>query len=370
MTCQGCKLPESLAALDYAFLWPPQGHTQAKIARYLEAQDYRFETHAAESYLKVHGADSNRFIVGLIGVLSESERRDTRILMTDSEAPGLGEFGNVVTLDRMMARMRGDWLIALLSERRYTSFRQPIVSLEEGFRPVGHEYLFRGLDEAGEVISPAALFESASDPRILFNLDRAARLSAVETAAALPGREKIFINFMPGSVYDPGVCLRTTVSAIVEAGIAPERVIFEIVESERIQDLAHLRGIVNFYREAGFRIALDDYGSGFNNIDTLMMLEPDYLKLDKSLVRQMAEGGEDKRDLVEMLAERCRKNGIRTIGEGVEDGETAQLLRASGIDFAQGYYFGRPLPPDEVRARHTAADPAATAARQSARAAG
>ena len=95
---------------------------------------------------------------------------------------------------------------------------------------------------------------------------------------------------LPGSVYDPGVCLRTTVNAIVKAEIPPERVIFEIVESERVKDMGHLRGIVNFYRSAGFKIALDDYGSGYNNLDTLMQLEPDYLKLDKSLVQRMAEG--------------------------------------------------------------------------------
>jgi EAL domain-containing protein (putative c-di-GMP-specific phosphodiesterase class I) len=63
--------------------------------------------------------------------------------------------------------------------------------------------------------------------------------------------------------------------------------------------------------------------------------------------------------MVEMLAERCRKNGIKTIGEGVEDGETAQLLRETGLDYAQGYFFGRPAAPDDVKARYQAGERAA-----------
>jgi len=355
MPCLACTLPDKLETLQKAFVWPPQGHTLYKIAQYLDAQGFAYENNVVEGFIRVAVSEPNRFIVSLSGLLTDQEANDTRILMTENDQPGLGEFGNVVSLNRMMNRLRGDWLIALLEEKRYTSYRQPIVSLEEGFEPIGHEYLFRGLDSDGEVLSPATLFESASDPRIFFNLDRSARLSAVETAARLPGEAKIFINFMPGSVYDPAVCLRTTVNAIVKAEIPPERVIFEIVESERIKDMGHLRGIVNFYRSAGFKIALDDYGSGYNNIDTLMQLEPDYLKLDKTLIQEMTKGAE-KRDIVEMLAERCQKNGILTIGEGVEDGETAQLLREVGMTYAQGYFFGRPAAPDDVLARREAGE--------------
>ncbi|MBP5859051.1 EAL domain-containing protein [Marivibrio halodurans] len=351
MPCQACRLPETLDALSHAFLWPPQGHTLRKIARHLEERAYRFETDRGNSYLTAEVENANRFIVLLCGLLTRSEAADTRILLSDTPSPGFGEFGQIMTVEQMMRRKRGDWLIQLLKEGRYTSFRQPIVDLADGFAPIGHEYLFRGYDEDGTVLSPAALFESASDPRILFNLDRRARISAVETAARLPGSGKVFINFMPGSVYDPGVCLRTTVNAVHEEEISPERVIFEIVESERIEDLNHLRGIVNFYRAAGFRIALDDYGAGFNNLQTLMTLEPDYLKLDKAVIRDAASGGEAKRDMIAALAERCTRNGIRTIGEGVEDAETADMLARLGIDLAQGYHFGRPMAPEEAAAR-------------------
>lgn len=353
MPCQACQLPEPLDARTHAFLWPPQGHTLRKIARHLADRAYRFEADRADSYLTVEVEDANHFIILLRGLLTRSEAADTRILLSDTPSPGFSEFGRIMTVEQMMRRKRGDWLIQLLKEGRYTSFRQPIVSLADGYAPIGHEYLFRGYDEEGAVLSPAALFESAGDPRILFNLDRTARISAVETAARLPGSGKIFINFMPGSVYDPGVCLRTTVNAVHAAEIPPERVIFEIVESERIEDLEHLRGIVNFYRDAGFRIALDDYGAGFNNLRTLMTLEPDYLKIDKAVIRDVANGGEAKRDMVAALAERCARNGIQTIGEGVEDAGTADMLRHLGIDLAQGYHFGHPLPPEEA-ARETA----------------
>ena len=109
-------------------------------------------------------------------------------------------------------------------------------------------------------------------------------------------------------------------------------------------DLEHLRGIVNYYRAAGFRIALDDYGSGFNNLDTLLTLRPDFLKLDKALVEQVTVG-QSQRDMVGMFATQCRNEGIATIGEGVEDEPTARTLHDLGVDLAQGYYFGRPVDP-------------------------
>lgn len=354
MTCLGCQLPESLNDRSVAFIWPPQGHTLYKIARFLEQRSVEFDNRVMENLLVARIDDGSRFIIDLSGLLTEAESRDTRLLLTTSETPSLSEFGEVMPLDRLVGRVRGDWLIDLLEEGRYTSFRQAVIDLKTE-KPIGHEYLIRGYETDGSLVSPGALFESASDPRVFFNLDRAARLSAVNTAAKAKDHLDIFVNFMPGSVYDPNVCLRTTVNAIVNNEIDPSRVVFEIVESQRVDDLNHLRGIVNFYRKAGFRIALDDYGAGFNNVEALIHLEPDFLKLDKSLTRTLNDRP-DKQDHVLDVVHRCKASGITVIAEGLETAEDAKTIADLGVPLGQGYHYGRPAPIDDAMSVGTPGD--------------
>lgn len=288
------------------------------------------------------------FLTGLDDHLSDIEALDTRVLITDTKQPVLGDFGNVLTLEGAMQRVRGAWLIDILDRNNYASYAQPIVSVDGKREALGHELLFRGFDEAGAIIAPDILFGAAKDPRIFFNLDRTARLSAVHTASRMDASGQIFINFMPGAIYDPEVCLRTTVSAIEEHDIAPERVVFEIVESQRIEDLKHLRSIVNFYRDAGFRIALDDFGAGHSNLEALIALDPNFVKLDKSLSSNLTP--QDSRVvLVKSVIRACHSADIAVIAEGIESEENAVTVTDCGVDYMQGYYFGRPkaVPPKE-----------------------
>ena len=284
--------------------------------------------------------DPNRFVIGLVGVLTDLEASDTKILMISGPAPSLADFGHVLTVEGLAKRTRGQWLISLLEENRYFCVAQPIVSADT-FTPIGHEFLLRGIDTDGSELQPGTLFESAADPRIFFNLDRAARVRAVEAAAAGKAEGLIFINFMPGSVYDPNVCLRTTVDAVIRNGIDPRRVVFEIVESTAFDDFSHLAGIANFYRKAGFRIALDDFGTGHNNLSTLLALRPDFLKLDKVLTGGISDD-RDRQGLIETVVQQCASFGVETIGEGVEDAGSAETLRDLGVRYLQGYHFGRP----------------------------
>jgi len=340
--CQACALPRMYDASMNAFIWLPQGHTQTKLSHYLGDKDYDFEPLTGANCLRVRVPDTGRFIVQLTGLLTRPEQTDTRMLLTHSDEPGLAEFGQVMTVAETGGRLRGQWLIELLDEGRYHSVAQPIV--EAGSERVfGYEFLFRGTDRDGSPVSPKALFESAADPRIFFNLDRQARLSAVETAARGLTDEAVFINFMPGSVYDPTVCLRTTVNAIDRHGIDPHRVVFEIVESDKFDDLAHLNGIIQFYRKAGFRVALDDFGAGFNNISTFLGLRPNFIKLDKYIIDQVMTN-EQMRDLIHSFIDQAGSVGCLVLAEGVETEACRDLLREMKVDYMQGYLFGRPAP--------------------------
>ena len=328
-------------ATRHIFLWPPQGHTRNKLAGHLSERGVSFDNRGSDNCLIIDTDVPTRLLVTLVGLLNAGEAADTRVLCAQTKQPSLADFGKIYTLKSLMDRMRGDWLIDLIDNKRYVSYAQPIVSAAAPRDVVGHEFLLRGLDENGELVYPDTLFNSAKDPRILFNLDRAARINAVQTASRMDAKTDIFVNFMPGSIYDPAVCLRTTVQAVIEAGVSAHRVVFEIVESERIDDLAHLRGIVNFYRDAGFRIALDDFGAGHSNMDAFIALSPDFVKLDKALTSNLTS--DDARiAIVSALTRTFQSAGIKVIAEGIETEENARLATDCGVDRLQGYFFGRP----------------------------
>jgi len=153
----------------------------------------------------------------------------------------------------------------------------------------------------------------------------------------------LFINFFPTVVYDPVHCLRTTREAMRETGLQPDQIVFEVVESEDIVDRGHLLDILTRYRAEGFRVALDDLGSGYASLNLLADLRPDFVKLDMELVRGAATDPL-RRGLVQAIVRAARDEGIRVIAEGVETLEVAELLAEIGVSLLQGYYFGRPSP--------------------------
>lgn len=344
MTCPACDLPENLEDNKVAFLWPPHGHAVRKLTAYLGDTGHDYEHLVRDNCVRVGVPAVSRFLVGLSGLLSDAEAADTRLLLTDTDEPGLKEFGNVTSLTGMIRRLKGDWVVELIREQRFFSAVQPICHAGGANEVMGHEYLLRGHERDGSEIAPSVLFGAAEDPRVFFNLDRTARISAVRTAArhAIPGN--IFVNFMPGSIYDPNVCLRTTVNAVMEVGIDPGRVVFEVVESQRIDDLTHLRGIVNFYRDAGFRIALDDFGAGHANLNTYLALRPDYVKLDKDLTGA-AHADAARLDMVGDLVRHFQDADIRVIAEGIETAEDLTAMQGVGVDYVQGYHLGKPARP-------------------------
>lgn len=316
-----------------------------KIESFLVQSGYSYNSHADEGFLVVDLQDAETFTQSLRSELTNVEVSDTRILLTNSATPDLSAFRHVVRLSTLIDQMDARWLISLLNDQRFVSYAQPIVSADGDWDVVAHEFLLRGLTETGELIPPDILFAAAIDPQVLFNLDRAARINAVETAAKMESDHEIFINFLPDSVYDPNVCLRTTVAAADKRGIKSERIVIEIVESHRVDDIEHLRNIVNYYRENGFRVALDDFGTGFNNLDMYIALNPDFVKLDKSLTSNLTDD-DPRLGMVKGIVRTAHSSGIKVIAEGIETATNARVVSDCGVDRMQGYFFGRPAAVD------------------------
>ncbi len=276
--------------------------------------------------------------------LSAVEREGTRALLCDRDvAPQPEDLARVEPLSRLVVRVRSGWLLSMMQERRITSHFQPIVHANDPTHVYGHEALLRGVTAEGAMVAPYQLFETARGAGLMFQLDLAARRSAIACAASHGLQGKLFVNFAPTAIYDPASCLRSTVAAIDTAGIARSDVVFEIVETERAHDPAQLRRILDYYRGAGFRIALDDVGSGYSSLNLIHLLRPDVLKLDLELVRGV-DADPYKARIAANLLDVATSLGIDALAEGIETQGELEWVREHGARYVQGYLIAKPGP--------------------------
>ncbi|WP_430009732.1 EAL domain-containing protein, partial [Methylophaga lonarensis] len=131
---------------------------------------------------------------------------------------------------------------------------QPIVDVRQK-TVFAQEALVRGL--AGE--SAASVFSMVNDSN-RYRFDQSCRVKAIKLAAELDVNCMLSINFMPNAVYKPELCIRTTLDAAEQYGFPINQIIFEITESEKIENNDHLRNIVKYYQQQGFKTAIDDFG--------------------------------------------------------------------------------------------------------------
>ncbi len=220
----------------------------------------------------------------------------------------------------------------------FTMAFQPIVDTDSG-ETYAYEALARGV--GGE---PAAMVLGAVNADNRYAFDQACRVKAIETAARvgmLDTRAKLSINFLPNAVYEPAACIRQTLIAAERTGFPLNRLIFEITEGEEVVDTDHLQRIITTYRSMGFRTAIDDFGSGFSNLRLLARVQPDILKLDMELIRDI-DTCPVKRTIVRNVVHVCEDLGITVIAEGIETVPEYEILRDRGVHLFQGYLFARP----------------------------
>jgi EAL domain-containing protein (putative c-di-GMP-specific phosphodiesterase class I) len=248
-----------------------------------------------------------------------------------------------------MVQLDSSPLPAMLAEDRIESWYQPIFRAGT-LQLWGYECLMRGRGQDGGIVSPLTLLDWARQEHLTFMLDRHVRELHLRRAGAagLPADCHVLINFLPTSIYRPEFCLRTTVRAAAQAGLPPGNIIFEVVETERV-DPAQLRTLLAYYRDKGFKVALDDVGSGYSGLAMMADLSPDLIKIDRELVSR-ATGSAFHRDVCASLVKLGQDNGQMVLAEGVETHDEWRLMTKLGADLLQGYLFGRPQPQPASRA--------------------
>lgn len=343
-TCMRCEvLPAPEDAGGDLHCWFPTSHVTNKMRAMLSGLGLRVMSTAADGVACSIPADAfDRVLAAFAEQLSDVELNDTRALLTPiGSAPVADDLPRVEPLSRLISRVSSQWLITLLRERRLTSFFQPIVLASSPSTIYGHEALLRGVGTEGELITPGQLFGSAKDAGLLFQLDLAARRSAIACAHQHGLQGKLFVNFAPTAIYDPASCLRSTVAAVDQTSIARSDVVFEIVETERAHDPKHLRKILDYYRGAGFRVALDDVGSGYSSLNLIHELRPDLLKLDMEMIRGV-DLDPYKARIVANLFDVAAALGIDTLAEGVETDGELEWVTSHGATYVQGFLLARP----------------------------
>ncbi len=219
---------------------------------------------------------------------------------------------------------------------RFSYAFQPIVDVRQK-SIYAHEALVRG--EAGE---PAETILSQVNEANRYRFDQACRVKAIKTAAQIGLKEKLSINFLPNAIYRPEVCIETTLAAAAEFDFPVDQIIFETVEGERISDAVWLSEIFREYRRMGFMTAIDDFGAGFAGLSLLADFQPNIIKLDMALVRDV-NASPARQSIAKAVTGMCDELGILVVAEGIETVEEKSCLEDIGVSLMQGYFFSRPI---------------------------
>lgn len=339
MPCAFCDSSDTALA-DRVVVYPAERHTELKLLGWSQSLKPPFGRQAYGGLLfPTHFFCEN--YGRLSAELTPPQLADTVIVDIAGTAPTPAEVRRARALLTLVNEIQGHWLVELLNHGRLYSVGQPIV--DRAGQPFAHEMLMRGMDAHGNAVMPDRMLQAAATTLLRARLDQRAQLAAIKAGAQLPGKGRIFINFLPASIYDPRISLEETFAAIRDLNVDPSRVVFEVVETDKIANFEHLGAIIVKFRQEGFAIALDDFGTGFNNIETVIRLRPEYIKLDKLLVLDAVDDTMKSQFILETVSI-AQLNGIKTIAEGIENEYTLEHIRKLGVDYFQGYHLGRPLP--------------------------
>ncbi len=217
---------------------------------------------------------------------------------------------------------------------------QPIVHLVDG-TVHGFEALSSG-PSGGVFESSEVLFAFAEETQSITHLERLCRERALAGFQVAATDRRLFVNSSSYGVADPELRSGAFRRRLAAAGLEAKDVVFELTERVAITEWLPFRRVLDELREMGFRIAIDDVGAGYSSLKSIAEIEPDYLKFDLSLVRDL-HASKIKRDMLAALSELARKIGAEVIAEGIEREEEFHTLREMGVTLGQGFLLCPPL---------------------------
>lgn len=226
-------------------------------------------------------------------------------------------------------------------------YAQPLLDLKRQ-EVVMYELLLRMQDEDGRIFLPHEFLSIAEQSELIVDINRWVMRQAVAILAEHPEPLGLSVN-LSARGFEDKVFLPMLRKELSTSGVDPGRLVFEGTETAAIIDMEQACGFVKHIRAMGCHFALDDFGSGFSSLTYLRRLPADILKLDGSFIKDLPKSPVDQL-LVHSIARVARGLGVKTTAEFVSDANTIRLLQEYGVDYAQGYFIGEPLPVTEALA--------------------
>lgn len=238
----------------------------------------------------------------------------------------------------------------IMKNHALNTFFQPIVNLRSG-ETIGYEALNR---PAVTNLFPDTehFYEFVGQSNQVFLFECFCRNLSLKRfidrnkGNLLPCPPLLFINIHPNVLLDSKYHTGETLQLLSELGIEPKQVVFELTERSTVTDFTLFEKVLSNYRSQGYRIAIDDVGSGYSSLKTLIYLKPEFIKLDKSLIQNIDQNKEQQQ-LVRLIIEYAKQSCTEVIAEGIERLEDLAFVREQGIDYGQGYALGKPH--EEIR---------------------
>lgn len=246
-----------------------------------------------------------------------------------------------------------DSIVKALSDERFVLLYQPIYNLSK--ERISHcECLVRMRSEDGHLVSPAAFMDIAKENGLMARLDLLVLRMALEQLGVWHRQDvdlKLSVN-ITAATFESDLFIKELKSLLLETGARPSQLIFEIVETEAINNLETARELCERLASLNVQIAFDDFGIGFTSFEYLRDLPVDYIKIDQSFIRYLYKRKSDQL-LVKSMVDMALALGKKVIAEGVEDDGSADLLRNMGVHYLQGYYISRPRRVSELDLNYT-----------------
>jgi EAL domain-containing protein (putative c-di-GMP-specific phosphodiesterase class I) len=238
-----------------------------------------------------------------------------------------GESGQVLT---WVEQIR-----SALDEQRLAVYSQPIVDVGSG-EVAREELLVRMVDADGDKIPPIVFLPTAERVGLIHEIDLVVLRRAIELVRT--GRP-VAVNVSTRSLTDQRFI--GILEKAIEAGAEPGSFNFEITETAAVANMADAQEFANRIRELGCSLALDDFGTGFSSFIYLKHVPAQFLKIDIEFIRDLERSPADQQ-LVRAIVSIAHGLGQKTVAEGVENRGTLEMVRKLGVDYAQGFYIGRP----------------------------
>lgn len=230
-----------------------------------------------------------------------------------------------------------DSIASALQDSRFKTLYQPIVN-NHTLKHEKYEALVRMIDKDGNVISPYHFLDVAKKSKSYFEITKIVITQAFEKFKSR--NDEFSINLSVEDILNDEI--KEFISDMLVRYDIGDRVVFELVESEYVQNFEAISEFISKIKKYGCKIAIDDFGTGYSNFEYLIKLKADYLKIDGSLIKNITK---DKSNYMVVLTivQFAKSLGLKTVAEFVENEEIFNLVKEMGVEYSQGYYFAQPL---------------------------